>query len=487
MELQPEMELQRLKYSELQQLAKRYGVKANLKADKLCELLQEYYEKHPKDIADVQASDDKSITPVLEKGEDSYVTKRRGKGRLSNKSKEGQKENQNESGYQQECSTIKQPTKEVSPLSENCQNTEGSGSKRKQRKRHAEFEAFAETGAESNTENAAVTQYKPLPSEETNATSKGTVGQSKTLVQVGKIPRYIGGAKKTGLKTPVGKTGLMHVTPDWKKIHEANFNKMESINLYVERKIKRHEAFGDCIKPVKMLAENSLPCKSLETRRQGSNVKKSINGPQKSVSLLRPVQRTTKNTRLSTPVSQFKLPRNSVFKPSVHSVTRVNVRFLEATRDDEEKQSATKTPAKMSPGTEISSDLGTEEVKINKSSKKSKDQGDTSTMEHAQTKVVTPYKFSGNATPGSNKKFNLEASLSQPLRYKPYKGKLKPWAEEKKEIVVAENNPQNTRFSVQNYKQPKLQTRENRRDKFVEKRKEIKDHVMRTRRGLVMP
>ncbi|XP_055497027.1 LOW QUALITY PROTEIN: nucleolar and spindle-associated protein 1 [Leucoraja erinacea] len=469
MELSGDKALQQLKYSDLQQLAKQCGVKANLKADKLCKLLQDYYKKHPKDVADVQASeDDKSITPVLEKGEDSYVTKRRGKGRLSNESKEGQKDNQNESGHQQECSAIEQPSQEVSPLSESCQNTEGSGSKRKPRKRHAEFEDFVETGDErSNTENAAVTQCKPLPSEETTATSKGTVGQSKTFVQGGKIPRYIGGARKTGLKTPVGgKTGLMHVTPDWKKIHEANFNKMESIDLYVERKKKRLEAIGNCVKPVK----------------------KSLNGPQ-SMSLLSPVQRTTKNTQLTTPASQFKLPRTSVFKPSVHSVTKMNVRFSKATRDNEEKETAAKTPAKMSPCTEISSDLGTEEMKINKSSqpRTSKDQGDTSTMERAQTKVVTPYKFSGNATPGSNKRFDLQASLSQPLRYKPHKGKLKPWEEEKekKEIVVAQN-PQNSRFSVQNYKQPKLQTRENRREKFIEKRKEIKNHVMGTRRGLVM-
>lgn len=52
--------------------------------------------------------------------------------------------------------------------------------------------------------------------------TSGTVGQSKTLVQGGKIPRYIGGARKTGLKTPVGgKTGLMHVTPG-KKISDSS-------------------------------------------------------------------------------------------------------------------------------------------------------------------------------------------------------------------------------------------------------------------------
>ncbi|XP_051875944.1 nucleolar and spindle-associated protein 1 [Pristis pectinata] len=485
------MELDGLRYSELQQLAKQCGLKANLKADKLCKLLQEYFREQPKDNADVQVSeDDKCNTTILKKGEDAYVTKRWGKGRLLNKSKEEQKENQNESGHQQATSETEQPSMVVSPLSENCQNTKGSDSKRKQRKRHAEFELSADTGTERIAdENAAATQCKHLPTEEATATSKGAAGQSKTLVPGGKIPVYVGAAKKTGLKTPsiAGKTGLKNATPDWKKIHEANFNKMESIDLYVERKRKRLEVFSNSIKQVKMLAESSLPRKTFETQCPGSNVKKSLNGPQKSMpSLLSPVQQT-KTTQLSTPASQSKLPRTSVFKPSVHSVSKMNVRFSEATNNNEKKQSAMKTPARMSPYTEPSSNLGTEEVKINKSSQpmKPKGQRDTSIMEHAQTKVVTPYKFSGNATPGTNKKFDLQASLSRPLRYKPHKGKLKAW-EETREIRVAENKSQNTKPTAQNYKQPKLQTRENRREKFVEKRKEMKNNMMGARRGLVM-
>ncbi|XP_069773367.1 nucleolar and spindle-associated protein 1 [Narcine bancroftii] len=466
------MDLDGLRYAELQQLAKQCGLRANLKADILCKLLQEYFQKDSKENADVQATEENCNTSVLEINKDTCVTKRRGKRKLLNKSKEGEKENQNESEHQT-TSEIEQPSMEGLPLSENSQNREGSDSKRKQRKRHAEFEILAETEDEKTRsvaeENAAATKHSS--SEEATGTSKAS-----------KIPHYVGATKKTGLKAPIvgGKAGLKHVTPDWKKIHEANFNKMESIDLYVERRQKRLEVFGNSIKQVKMLAENSLPCKIFVTQTPGRNVKKSRNEPQKNMlPLLSPVQWATQKTPLSSLASQSKLPQTSVSK--------INFRFSEATKSNEKNRSAMKTPARMSSYTDISCTFGTEEVKINKTARpmKSKDQKDDKTMACAQTKVITPYKFSGNATPGTNKKFDLQASLSQPLRYKPHKGKLKPWVETK-EVKVAQNNSQNTRSSAQNYKQPKLQTRENRRDKFMKQRKGIKSHMMAARRGLVM-
>ncbi|XP_062888189.1 nucleolar and spindle-associated protein 1 [Mobula hypostoma] len=481
------MELDGLKYAELQQLAKKCGLKANLRADKLCKLLQEYFENQATVDAHVQASeDDKCSTTILKEGDDIYVTKRRGKGRLSNKSKGKQKENQNESGNQQATSEIEQPSMVVSPLSENCQNLEGSDSKRKQRKRHAQFQLSTDNENERiPDENVAATHCRHLPTEEATVTSKGTAVQSKTLGLASKIPSYIGAAKKSGLKTPSTgrRTGMKHATPDWRKIHEANFNKMESIDSYIERKRKHLEVFSNSIKQVKMLAESSIHHKTSETQRPGNNVKKSLNGPQKSLALISPLQHT-KNNKLSTPANQAKLPRTSVFKPSVHSVSKMNVRFTECTKNTEKKHTAMKTPCRMSPYTEPSSDLDTEEVKINMVSqpKKLKDQKDASCTEHTQSKVVTPFKFSSNATPGTGKKFDLQASLSRPLGYKPHKGKLRPWEDTR----VAENKSQNTTFSAQNYKQPKLQTRENRREKLVEKRKEIKNHMMGARRGLVM-
>ncbi|XP_067895814.1 nucleolar and spindle-associated protein 1 isoform X2 [Heterodontus francisci] len=467
------MELEGLRYSELQRVAKQYGLKANLKADKLLKSLQEYFQQEQKGDAALKATEEvnKCNTAELEKGKDSNVTKRRRKERLPNKSEGEQNRNQNESVHLRAItvSENEQSSMEPSPHSEKCQNTEGSDSKRRQRKRRAEFEHSTETGAESTGSvvdgNAAVTQCTHLSPERAASTSKGTAAQSKTAFPSGKIPRFVGAARKPGFKSPVavGKTGLNHVTPDWKKIHQANFNKMESIDLYVERKRKRIEAFGNSIKQVKMLAENSLPQKAPEIKLPGSNTKKSVNEPQ---NLKSPMHQTSKIAQFSTPANRRRSPRSSaaavtlneklVFKPSVYSVTKMNVRFTDTTKDNDNKWAATKTPTRKSPYTEMSSIPGTEEVKKVKPAGRKKSIGqkptDTSTTNPAQTK-----------------------------------GKLKNW-EETKENKMAQNKILNTSACShkKDPKQLKLQTRESRREKLVEKRNERKNNLMGARRGLVM-
>uniref|UniRef100_UPI00398E8123 nucleolar and spindle-associated protein 1 n=1 Tax=Pristiophorus japonicus TaxID=55135 RepID=UPI00398E8123 len=509
------MELESLKYTRLQRLAKQCGLRANLKADKLLKQLQEHFQQEQKADGVLKPIEEANEchTTAVEKGEDAYVTKRRGKRRLSNKSKGG---NRNESVHLQAVATSEneQPSMEPTPHSEKCQNSEGSDLKRKQRKRRAESELSTETGAESTGSvtdgSAAVTQCTHLPSEGATDAFKGTAAQSKTIFPGGKIPRYVGVTRKTGLMSPIagGKTGLNHVTPDWQKIHQANFNKMESIDLYVERKRKRIEALGNSIKQVKTLAENSLPQKASEIKLPSSNVK-SVNGQQdlkSAPSLFSPIQQTAKFAQLSTPANWRKSPRSSaaaakastlneklVFEPSVYSVTKMNVRFTDTTKDNGNKRSAMKTPARMSVHTELPCGPGTEEVKKVRSAGPKKPDGqkekaaDTSITNPAQIKVVTPYRFSGSTTPGTNKKFDLKASLSRPLRYKPHKGKLKAW-EASKENKVAENKSLETSAYAhqKDHKQPQLQTRMSRREKFVEERKERKNHAMGARRGLVL-
>ncbi|XP_041070927.1 nucleolar and spindle-associated protein 1 isoform X3 [Carcharodon carcharias] len=430
------MELEGLKYSELQRLAKQHGLKANLKADKLLKGLQEHFQQELKGDAVLKTPEEenKCNTVDVEKWEDSNVTKRRGKGRLSNESKEELNGSQNESVHLQAvtASDNEQPSMELSPHLEMCQNTDGSDSKRRQRK-HGAVSGAESTGSVADG-SATVTQCAHLSPERAANTSKGTTARSKT----GKIPRFVGAAGKAGFKTSIiiGKTGLNHVTPDWKKIHQASFNKMESIDLYVERKRKRIEAFGNSAK------------------------QKSVNEPKNLKSTLpffSPVHQTLKFDRLSTPTNQRKSPRCSAAAvtlneksvlPSVCSVTKTNVRFTDATKVND-KRGAMKTPTTKSTYTELSSNP-----------------------------VVTPYRFFGSTTPGTNKKFDLKASLTRPLTYKPHKGKLKSWEEMKENRMT---------YSLRkDHKQPKLQTRENRREKFLEKRKERKNDVISARRGLAM-
>ncbi|XP_038638567.1 nucleolar and spindle-associated protein 1 isoform X2 [Scyliorhinus canicula] len=385
------MELEELKYSELQRLAKQHGLKAKLKADKLLKNLQEYFKQEQKNDA-----------------------------------------------------VLKEPL----PHLEKCKNTDRSDSKRRQRKRRAESEHVTETGAESAGSvadgSATVPQCTPCSPERAASTFKGTAAQSKT----GKIPRLV---------HSVGKSGLNHVTPDWKKIHQANFNKMESIDLYVERKRKRIGTIGNSIK---QSVKNTLP-------------------------LFSPVHQTSKIDRFSTPTNQHKSPRCSAAAvtvtdksvlPPVCSVTKMNVRFTDTTKGNV-KRGAMKTPTRKSGYTLPPSNPGTE---VTKGPEKPKGQKQTNinTRSSDQTKVVTPYRFSGITTPGTNKKFDLKASLSRPLSYKPHRGKLKNW-DEMKENQKAHSHKKDP-------KQPKLQTRENRREMFLEERKEKKNNMISARRGLIM-
>ncbi|XP_020368326.1 nucleolar and spindle-associated protein 1 [Rhincodon typus] len=463
------MELHELRYSELQQLAKQHGLRANLKADKLLKKLQELFQQEQKDDPALKATVEENTcnTVNVEKWEDSNVTKRRGKEKLPNG-------NQNESVHLQifTASEKEQPSMEPSPHLEKSQSTEGSDFKRRQRKRHAEFEDSAEKdeiAGNAADDSAPVNQStRHLSNERATGASKGTTAQSKT----DKIPRLIRATGKLGLKSPaaVGKTGLNHVTPDWKKIHQANFNKMESIDLYIERKRKRFETFGNPIKQ-----------KSVNEQKDMKNLS----------NFFSPERQTSKNNQFLTPANQRKSARNSatvtldeksVFKPSVYSVTKMNVRFTDTAKDID-KQGMMKTPTrKFNPGSEVK--------KVRPSGPEKpigQKQTCSNTSNPAQTTVVTPYRFSGNTTPGTKKKFDLQASLSRPLRYKPHKGKLKSW-EEMKENKVAQSKTLNMSACSlkKDPKQPKLQTRENRRETFLEERKERKNNVIGARRGLVM-
>ncbi|XP_072343107.1 nucleolar and spindle-associated protein 1 isoform X2 [Scyliorhinus torazame] len=388
------MELEGLKYSELQRLAKQHGLKAKLKADKLLKNLQEYFKQEQKNDA-----------------------------------------------------VLKEPL----PHLEKCENTDSSDSKRRQRKRRAESEHVTETGAGSVADGSAtVTQCTRRSPERAANTSKGTAARSKT----GKIPRLV---------QSVGKSGLNHVTPDWKKIHQTHFNKMESIDLYVERKRKRIETIGNSIK-------------------QSVNELKSLKN---TLPLFSPAHQTSKIDQFSTPTNRRKSPRCSAAAvavngksvlPPVCSVTKMNVRFTDTTKGNV-KRGAMKTPSRKSAYTEPPSNPGTE---VTKGPEKPTGQKQTNINSRSsdQTKVVTPYRFSGITTPGTNKKFDLKASLSRPLSYQPHKGKLKHW-DEMKENRMAHSHKKDP-------KQPKLQTRENRREMFLEERKDRKNNMISARRGLIM-
>uniref|UniRef100_A0A3P8SIZ4 Nucleolar and spindle associated protein 1 n=1 Tax=Amphiprion percula TaxID=161767 RepID=A0A3P8SIZ4_AMPPE len=228
---------------------------------------------------------------------------------------------------------------------------------------------------------------------------------------------------------------------DFKKLHEAQFNKMESIDSYFQRRTKQMETH-----------KNQDLKKTAEERRRHTLLSASKPPPNK-------------------PARKDSVP----FRPSVLSTRRINVRFSEATQDNEHKRSLVKTPARMSPCLASSTPQ-----------RQAANAGKPSTYRPWSG----PFVFSGNTssltTPGTQKKptFDLKASLSRPLSYRPHTGKLKPFGEVKENTAGNQSVNSNTRQD--NYKQHKVQSRDDRRTKQKEDRKQKKRKYACARRGLVM-
>ncbi|XP_058242650.1 nucleolar and spindle-associated protein 1 isoform X2 [Hemibagrus wyckioides] len=554
------MDLDSMKYAEMRQLAKSVGLKANMKADKMLVALKQHFAQQESLENGIEATSDDPQFPEQagvepEPANDTLVTTRRIKKQQGKRKYSGDGADLN-------------PKPEESPVQDDSKlsgkEEEEGGGKRSSKRR--------KVSSAKDTEPPAP-EVKPESAADDAVAEEGQKDTKVVKKPAGKIPRHKDLMKK--------KAALRPTTPNFKKLHEAHFSKMESIDSYVQRRNKQMEVLRNSVKDLKDQSENAtkkaedskthakpsvslaslfspgVPEKKAEKRRvaqapagkpamkdsapfkpsilstnrinvrfsqttmdnehkrslvktparmspilpltstQGDFSKmESINScvqmevPQNSVKDLKPSvslaslfspgvpEKKAKQRRVAqAPAGKPAMKDSAPFKPSILSSNGINVRFSQTTMDNEHKRSLVKTPARMSPILPLTPTPGRKsEVNTNKNM-----------ASVNKTPGVTPFIFRGTSgTPATNKKnmFDLKASLSRPLRYKPHKGKLKPFGAAQENAVL--NKSQTLPSHQKNYKQHQVQTRDERREKHKDDRKQKKEKMLGARRGLAM-
>ncbi|XP_049469349.1 nucleolar and spindle-associated protein 1 isoform X4 [Panthera uncia] len=414
-------ELDTFKYSDLQNLAKSLGLRANLRAGKLLKALKAHLQH------------------------------------------EAKKENENQDGSQISASSCDEAEMQISSQEQAERLPVDHVTKMRRRRRTVHRNPDSQNQEKQENQKLRTVGEVPSPPDksqgEENAVSSGKGNEDSKVPSEKKRPLYTDGFSKPGKNKRTVST-----TPNFKKLHEAHFKEMESIDQYIERKKKHfeeHNSFNELKKPPVTKGKVATPV-PLRGRL--------------------PVACTpTSQQRSQGAAGRSTLCGKGSTKRPVLSATKMNVRFSAATKDNEHKRSLTKTPARKSPHVTVSGSTPKGQAVLQTCKLK--------TTKGNSASVVTPFKLTTEAaqTPVSNKKpiFDLKASLSRPLNYEPHKGKLKPWGQSKENNSLKEH-VNRVSFHKKTYKQPPLQTREEQRKQHEQKRKEKKAKVLGARRGLIM-
>ena len=207
------------------------------------------------------------------------------------------------------------------------------------------------------------------------------------------IPRFVKYANAQKVKSSARKV------PNFAKIHEKNFKKMESLDDYVEKKKKLTDTV------------TKLMDKSRQLTREHTNI-----------------------------ISQVKSKLK--FAPAVTSVDKMNLNFGNQSTSKQGAQPfkfSAKSDSKTAPLPKV---LPKErkDIKTTRTTKTGKRNNTLNVVKESDAKPllnITNTNKSMNETKTPAKKFDLAASLAKPLTYQPHKGKLKPLEKKRKDSTLS--------------------------------------------------
>lgn len=457
-----------LKYNELQKLAKSFGIKANMKCEKLRQALKKFTQdqlsedegnntddsepglsEEDMDVSQYMSEDDEIVvnanssalelpnlkTPKLLKQKNKlFPTPKASPTVISPSPARAVKKT-----VQQRAITPKSATPQSPKKATPAGKTETPERRRSGRKSASPVvkEMLAAMKEDMTDEELKSSLLSTLEKSVSKKMELGSDAEKRTG-----IPRFA--AFALAKKAELNKKASQTPGDRFKTSHAKAFNNMDSLDVYMDKKRQREEAVQTSVKKAKLAAEKTRSAIDSLQKCRTPPVKLNKTAASRAALFKSPcmgvpfVPKVTAIASIKTNFSSLKTPAASETKP---------LPMMPSSAAKENKSTAANRKSmgsnlRKSPAVkkaEARKSFGANLNKTYDASNLNKTSGD---LNKTTSSATTPFKFGGNTTivEGSSKKtFNLAASLSKPVTWKTHKGKLPSFGDKRqdpKEVTV---------------------------------------------------